>query len=96
MSFNSTKVETSTKSKVTKSKVKTKCKGKEKVTESLEEVLNADNSNNTGGDKNLPTINEQTNRKSYTSHCGSYKDPDDSSEDKEPDRRIRKNKKKNK
>ena len=51
MSFNSTKVETSTKSKVTKSKVKTKGKGKEKVTESLEEVLNADNSNNTGGDK---------------------------------------------
>ena len=39
------------------------------------------------GIKNLPTINE---------HCGSYKDPDDSSEDKEPDRRIRKNKKKNK
>ena len=62
--------------------------------EELEEVLNAEESNNTGGDKNIPTIPEQTPRKRYSSTYGSYKDPDESSKDEEPDQRSRKKKKK--
>ena len=65
MSSNSTKVKNSTKYKVTKSKVKTKVKGMEKVPDALEEVLNVADSNNTGGDKKLSTISEQTPRKRY-------------------------------
>ena len=60
----------------------------------MEEILNTEESNNTGRNKKLPTISEQTSRKRCSSPYGSYKDPDDSSEDEEPDRRIRNNKKK--
>ena len=47
----SAKVKTGTKPNVTKSKVKKKGEGKDKVPESLEEVFNTENINNTVGDK---------------------------------------------